>query len=130
MIPKQYTVYYDGACPVCNVEVSHIRSRDRHQVMNFIDISSPSFQADETGRSQQQLMSRIHAQTEDGQWETGMPVLRQMYHHAGLSHWLAWTAYPGLSRAFDGLYGWFANHRMAISRYSRPVLRVLEKIRR
>ena len=35
--------FYDGACPLCLREVNLLRRLDRHNRVQFTDISSPSF---------------------------------------------------------------------------------------
>ena len=37
------TLYYDGACPVCALEMDHLRSRDAAARLVFVDIAAPGF---------------------------------------------------------------------------------------
>lgn len=109
------TLLYDGTCPLCSWEKRQLMRRDKHGLLGFIDIQSPAFDARVYGVSMQALMGRLHGITQDGRMIVGVEVLIASYRAVG---W--WWVYIPLSmlprRLTDLAYGWFADHRYALSR--------------
>ena len=115
MTQTKLTLFYDGRCPLCSWEKHHLMRHNRHGRLGFIDIQSPEFDAAAYGVSLETLMRRMHGLAADGQMLVGVEALIASYRAVG---W--WWAYLPLSvvpRALaDVAYGWFADHRYAISR--------------
>ncbi|MBX3604285.1 MAG: DUF393 domain-containing protein [Piscinibacter sp.] len=116
------TLYYDGACPVCALEMEHLRERSSDGRLVFIDIAAPDFDAASLGLDLAALRAQIHGRCADGRWLTGLATLREAYAAAGLGAWLAPTGWRPLRPAADALYRGFARHRQAISRAARPLV--------
>ncbi len=107
--------FYDGGCPLCLREVKFLKRLDRHSRIQFTDISSPSFKAEEYGKTQQQFMQEMHARLPGGTWITGVEVFRRLYSAIGL-RWLIWPSrLPGISHGLDCLYGIFAKRRLSLT---------------
>ena len=45
------TLLYDAACPVCALEMDHLRSRNQQGLLAFVDIAQPGFEAARYGAS-------------------------------------------------------------------------------
>lgn len=116
MSKEKYTVYYDGDCPICTLEINNLKRCDKQRTMRFINLHEVDFSTHELAKDKQAMMSRIHAQRADGDWETGMPVFRQAYENVGMGRLLGWTGWRGVSYVFDKLYAWFADNRQWIGR--------------
>src|SRR5687768_3837171 len=84
-------VFFDGECPLCRREIAMLRGLDRHGRIRFTDIASEPIDAVALGRTFEELMARIHARTRDGEWITGVEVLRQLYEAVGLGWLASWT---------------------------------------
>lgn len=59
------TVYFDGACPLCRMEIDHYRKQDGSQDICFLDVS----RSDETlavDLTRPQAMKRFHVRRDDG----------------------------------------------------------------
>lgn len=41
------TLLYDAACPVCALEMDHLRQRNRDGRLAFVDIAAPDFKAED-----------------------------------------------------------------------------------
>ena len=107
--------FYDGACPLCLREVNLLRRLDRHNRVQFTDISSPSFKAAEYGMTQQQFMQEMHARLPDGSWITGVEVFRRLYSAVGYRY-LVWPSrLPGISHGLNYLYQIFAKKRLSLT---------------
>lgn len=112
----EITVLHDGDCPLCAREVGMLRRLDGGRGrIHFEDISAPAFDASRFGRSQRELMARIHGVLPDGRVIEGVEVFRRAYAAVGLGWLLAPTAWPGLRRLADAGYRWFARNRLRLT---------------
>ncbi len=117
------TLLYDGACPVCALEMDELRVRDEPtQRLRLIDISAPAFDAAPWGATQEELGALMHAVDAQGRTHRGVPALRLAYAAVGLGWLWAPTRWPLLRRVFDALYAAFARHRRGISRAAAPLI--------
>ena len=78
------TVYYDGDCPICRVEVDLYR-RFRGDV-SWVDIESVADA--ELPKPREELLGRFHARRADGSWAVGVDAFAAI-----------WRALPGWRRA-------------------------------
>jgi predicted DCC family thiol-disulfide oxidoreductase YuxK len=115
------TVLYDGACPVCNLEMDNLKARNTQGRLKFVDISTPFFNTTPYGATLAQLNGLIHAQRPDGSLVAGVEVLRLAYSAVGLGH-LKPTGWPVLKPVFDAAYAVFARNRYGFSAVFMPIL--------
>ena len=109
-------VLYDGDCPLCRREVAWLRDRDpAGSVARFEDIAAPGFEASRYGRSQAELMARIHGVLPDGTLLEGVEVFRRVYAAVGLGWLVAPTRWPLLRPLCDAAYRWFARNRLCLT---------------
>lgn len=123
------TLYYDGLCPVCNLEMDNLKARNQHGLLRFADISVPFFDPIPLGVSLQALNELIHAKRPDGTLVVGVEVFRLAYSAVGLGRWFAPTALPVLKPLADAAYAVFARNRYGVSRASTQVLEWLRRVR-
>jgi len=123
------TLFYDAACPVCSLEMDHLRERDVAGRLVFVDIGAPGFDAAAHGATLQAMNAEIHAKRPDGSMLKGVEVLRLAYEAVGLGWVLRASAWPVLRPAFDVAYRAFARHRIAISGAAAPLIRSLRSVR-
>jgi predicted DCC family thiol-disulfide oxidoreductase YuxK len=123
------TLLYDGACPVCALEMDHLRERSQDGRLVFVDLSAPGFDAVPEGFDLAQLNAEIHAVRPDGSVLKGVEVLRLAYEAAGLGWVLRPTAWPVLRPLFDRGYVVFARHRQRISRTLAPLISGVRALR-
>jgi predicted DCC family thiol-disulfide oxidoreductase YuxK len=119
------TLLYDAACPVCALEMDHLRARNRAHRLVFVNIAAPDFNAALYGTSLAALNAEIHAVRPDGTVLRGIEVLRLAYEAVGLGWVLRPTAWGPLRPVFDAGYRLFARHRMLISRTAGPLIRAV-----
>jgi len=122
-------IFYDASCPVCALEMDHLRTRDTAGRLELVDMSAPGFDAACHGFSAADLDAAIHAVRPDGSVVRGMPVLRLAYAAAGLGWLLRPTGVGPLRPAFDAAYRFFARNRKAISRTLAPAIAALRNWR-
>lgn len=117
-MPQQpeFTLLYDGKCPICRKEVAWLRWKNTRNRLAFQDIHADDFQADRFGKTLTDLMAEIHGFYPDGSLIKGMPVFRACYQAVGLGWLLAPTGWPLLRQPFDWLYALFARQRLGLGR--------------
>ena len=117
----EFRVLYDGECPLCAREVAMLRRLDRGRGrLAFDDIAAPGFDASRYGRSQAELMARIHGVLPDGTVIEGVEVFRRAYAAVGLGWLVAPTRWPLLRPLSDAAYRWFARNRLRLTGRNEP----------
>lgn len=110
----EFTLLYDGRCPICQKEVAWLRWKNTRHRLGFQDIHAEDFDAARFGKTLTELMAEIHGVYPDGRLIKGMPVFRACYQAVGLDWLLAPTGWPLLRQSFDWLYALFGRHRIRL----------------
>ncbi len=101
------TVFYDGACPLCQAEIAHYKKRDRDGRLHLIDVSDQSFAGD-ARLSQDEASSRFHIRTADGQQFSGARAFVEVWRATPGWRWLARLArIPAVIALMERLYRLF-----------------------
>ncbi len=108
-------VFYDGECPLCRREIEFLRKRDRHRRIRFTDIASPSFSAEELGKTHEDLMARIQGRLPTGEWIDGVEVFRRLYSAVGFGALVGLSRLPVISPGLDLAYRLFARNRLRLT---------------
>jgi len=110
----EFKILFDGDCPLCSREVAFLARRDGARGrLALEDISASDFDPARYGKTQSELMARIHGVLPDGQVIEGMEVFRRAYAAVGLGWLLAPTKWPGLRALADWAYRFFARNRLS-----------------
>ncbi|GAB6139597.1 DUF393 domain-containing protein [Methylosoma difficile] len=110
----EFTLFYDGQCPICRKEVAFLSRCNKHGRLVLQDIHSAGFNAEDYGKKTAELMAEIHGLLPDGRIIKGMPVFRAAYRAVGLGWLMAPTGWPVINLIFDGLYVLFAKYRLSL----------------
>lgn len=126
-MPTTYplTLLYDAQCPVCALEMDHLRARSTDGRLLFVDIAQPGFDASRYGLRFEAVDAEIHGIRPDGSVIIGVEVLRLAYEAAGLGWVMRPTGWAPLRPAFDLGYRLFARHRRRISAAAAPLIGVI-----
>jgi predicted DCC family thiol-disulfide oxidoreductase YuxK len=120
------TLLYDGACPLCNLEMDKLKARNNAGLLAFADISVPGFDPTPYTRvhaaTTHDMGRLIHAMRPDGSLVVGVEVFRLAYAAVGLGVWVAPTGWPLLGPLFDAAYAVFARNRYGFSALFTPVI--------
>ena len=117
---QKLTLFYDGACPLCQAEILFLSSRSHNHLLDFVDINSKSYNPFEVGISCEQALSKMYGQFADGTVISGVDVFAQAYRRANL-RFLAWLfSIKELQPLWRVAYGFFAKYRHQFSRYLGP----------
>jgi len=112
----EFTLLYDGLCPICRREVAWLFVRNKFGRLGFQDINDTDFNPALYGKTLEKLMAEIHGVYPDGRIIKGMSVFRATYSAVGLGWLLAPTGWPLLKPLFDLLYRLFAKYRLRLAR--------------
>jgi predicted DCC family thiol-disulfide oxidoreductase YuxK len=123
------TLLYDAACPVCALEMDHLRARNGAGRLAFVDISQPGFDPTPYGASLAAMDAEIHGVWADGTPVRGLEALRLAYAAVGLGWVLRPTGLAPLRPLFDAGYRLFARYRRPISRAAAPLIEALRRHR-
>lgn len=100
------TVYYDGACPVCQREITLYQRLDQDRTIKWHDLS-----AAETGRSDlstEQALARFHVQRKDGTLVTGAAGFAEVMKTIPSLRWLGITlSFPPIAWITERFYRLF-----------------------
>lgn len=113
------TVYYDGACPLCSLEIDYYRRQTGADDLQFINVADPS-SLDGSDLSKADALKRFHIRTPEGTLVSGAAAFVEVWRR--LPRW-AWAAriasLPGVLAVLEGFYRAFLVVRPAISRSLR-----------
>lgn len=117
MATRTVTVWYDGACPLCEQEIALFRRLDRKGRISFVDVSSANASCP-IDRST--LLERFHA-SENGQpLISGAAAFAAMWRAIPLLRPIGELArYPVILRALEGSYRLFLKFRPRLQRLVR-----------
>lgn len=110
------TLYFDGTCPFCAMEMQRLRQWDRKGRLAFTDISLPGFDPSHLGATMRELDLQLYSRTGDGRILVGTASMLEAYTLAGKG-WMVWPLrVPVLRDVLSWLYRWFARNRYTMSR--------------
>jgi predicted DCC family thiol-disulfide oxidoreductase YuxK len=125
---QKLTLFYDGACPLCQAEILFLSRRNQQGLLDFVDVNSEKYDAAKLGISCEQALAAMYGQYADGTLIQGAAVFPEAYRRANLLA-LAWLfSRKSLQPFLKFSYQVFAKHRHAISRVLGPsALRLVQK---
>jgi predicted DCC family thiol-disulfide oxidoreductase YuxK len=114
------TLFYDGACPLCQAEILFLSSRNQANLLKFIDIHSDQYDPLKVGVSCEEALAAMYGQYADGTLINGPAVFPEAYRRVNLPT-LAWFfSRKTLQPALQIGYRIFAKNRHAISKVLGP----------
>ena len=114
MNTPEFTLLYDGLCPICQKEVAWLSRWNKNRRLALQDINATDFQPEQFGKTHEELMAEIHGITANGQIIKGVPVFYAAYHAVGLGWLMAPTTWPISRGLFAWFYQLFAKHRLRL----------------
>ena len=114
---------YDGACPLCQREISHLRGLAQRQdgsALCFVDIRGGDDAVALPPAERAALLARFHVQRSDGSRLDGAAAFVAMWARLPGWRWLARVArWPGVLRLLEWLYRGFLRVRPALQAVAR-----------
>ena len=124
---EKLTLYYDGACPLCQAEIMFLSRRNQLNLLDFVDINSERFDPNAVGVSCEQALAAMYGQYANGRLIQGVEVFPEAYRRANLPM-MAWIfSRKTLQPILQIGYRFFAKNRHAISKAFGPAALSLVK---
>ena len=117
---EKLTLFYDGACPLCQAEILFLSKRNHAGLLAFVDINSANYDVNTVGVSCNEALASMYAQYESGVLINGVEVFLQAYKRANLPVLVWLFSRPYLRPALNLSYRLFARFRHPISRLLGP----------
>ena len=121
MTPPALTVFHDGSCPLCRMEIDHYRRQAGAERIAFIDVSDATVDpGPDLPRSK--AMGRFHVRLPTGELRSGAAAFVEIWRV--LPRWrpLAVAAgLPGATPALDVGYRLFSPFRPMLARVIRHI---------
>jgi predicted DCC family thiol-disulfide oxidoreductase YuxK len=121
------TLLYDGACPLCALEMERLMARNRRGLLRFVDASGCDFDPDAYGVTNEDLMQVIHAVKPDGTLVRGIEAIRLAYAGAGLNTMAKLLGLPGVTQRANWAYPLIADNRYVLSRRFQWLIAALKQ---
>ncbi|MEL7117634.1 MAG: DUF393 domain-containing protein [Pseudomonadota bacterium] len=113
------TIYFDGSCPLCTVEINHYSKRPGGDRLTFVDVSRAGANLG-SDLDQDAAMRRFHVRRADGQLVSGARGFIAVWAALPGWRWLAQLArIPGVPSLLEGAYRMFLPIRPLLSRIAR-----------
>lgn len=110
------TVYYDGACPLCSIEIKHYKAQRGAEQIDFVDASAPDADLGD-GLDPDRALARFHVRRGDGTLVSGAAGFATIW--ALLPKWRVMArlaALPGMLWIMERGYRAFLPLRPALAR--------------
>jgi predicted DCC family thiol-disulfide oxidoreductase YuxK len=110
-----FTLFYDGLCPLCEMEIKHLKKIDLQNNLTFVDIMASDFSEHYPQLDWQALDDRIHGMCEDGTLLIGLDATHRAWSEVGKGWVYAPLRWPVIRFFADKAYILFAKNRHKIS---------------
>ena len=112
---NKMTVFYDGRCPLCNWEISHLKKRDHELNIHFENIHCEQFPLKHPKLNKQTLDALLHVQQPNGQWVKGLDANYLLWDSVGLGKWFLPLKWQRCRPILNFCYLTFAKYRHSIT---------------
>jgi predicted DCC family thiol-disulfide oxidoreductase YuxK len=113
------TVYFDGSCPLCRMEIGHYQRLDSAGSLCFVDVSAPSA-AMGAGLDRDTAMARFHIRDAQGQLLSGAAAFVEIWRLVpGWRFASRLASVPGMLFLLEKSYRGFLRLRPFISEFLR-----------
>lgn len=76
---RNWTIYFDGLCPLCSREINHYRHQKGAERFTFTDITAPEFNPQAENLDPIQVHKVMHVRTPEGKIKTGVSAFLEIW---------------------------------------------------
>ena len=110
------TVYFDGSCPLCRLEISHYRAQEGAESLLFVDVTDPETDLGD-GLTRETALARFHVRDQNGTLISGAPAFAAIWRTLPGWRWAArFARVPGVLHVLEVTYGAFLSVRPILVR--------------
>jgi len=109
------TIYYDGHCPLCMIEMKSLKRHDNKNSIILIDLHNDNFSSDYPHINKTEAIGILHGQLDTGELLLGLDVTCKAWVLVGKHKWMAILQWPLIRTIADMFYRLFARHRSKVS---------------
>ncbi|MDG1458287.1 MAG: DUF393 domain-containing protein [Pseudoprimorskyibacter sp.] len=111
----ELTVFHDGSCPLCEVEIGYMKRQSGADQIAFVDVSQVNVVLPD-GLTRDAAMQRFHVADMDGQIHSGAVAFMHLWARFPRLKWLARLGrLPGMGFALEQVYRNFLRIRPRLS---------------
>ena len=113
---KTMTVYFDGSCPLCRLEISHYKAQEGAESLRFVDVTDPESDLG-AGLAREKALARFHVRDEKGALISGAPAFAEIWRRLPGWRWAArFARVPGVLNVLEVTYRAFLSVRPILVR--------------
>lgn len=109
------TLFYDGACPLCLWEITHLKEWDTNDAVQFVDLASAEVSENFPDLDIADAQAVLLAINHRGEALRGIDATLAVWQAVGKGRWVAPLSWRLTRPAAKAAYGVFAKHRLFIA---------------
>lgn len=122
----ELTIFIDGGCHLCVMEMNHLRKKDVLNRINIVDILIDDFAEQYPHINTELAMAVLQGQLADGSRLSGLDVTHKAWSLVGQGWRTGFLRWPFIRPVADRFYYFFANNRNFISKVLTGKSRVID----
>lgn len=112
----QLTIFFDGKCPLCSLEMQKLKRYDNHNKIHLVDLHHPYFNDDYPHINIDDALAILHGEYQ-GKQLLALDVTHRAWTLVGRGILVAPLQWPIFKQASHAAYLQLAKHRYPISRF-------------
>ena len=121
MAADDVTIYHDGSCPLCRLEIAHYRRQVGSQHLTFVDVAAAGADLG-PDLSAVDAMARFHVRLPDGSLQSGAAGFATVWQHLPRWRWAGMIArQPGIRSLLEMAYRLFLPARPYLARAAERI---------
>jgi len=116
MTNERLTIFYDGSCPLCSLEMQKLKRHDRHNLIALEDLHQENFQGLFPSIEIEKAMKILHGQFQ-GEILLALDVTHRAWTLVGKGALVAPLQWPVIKQLAHGVYLLLAKYRQPISHF-------------
>ncbi|WP_286264587.1 thiol-disulfide oxidoreductase DCC family protein [Thalassotalea atypica] len=113
-------IFYDGNCPLCSAEMSHLKKHDENNNIKLVNLHSKNFSKLYPSINIHRAMQILHG-TYQGHFLLGLEVTHRAWTLVGKGFWVAPLNWPILKTLSHWVY-------LLIAKYRHPISSAIAKV--